>query len=152
MGKSLSEQIQDILRNDSLDYDTKFGMLAKLTTKHEAQFLMGNNPKEEIKLKEPIVHPTDGNLRTLYLVIERIYFDQILSGTKKEEYRELKDTTKGRYTYLDTTDGKRYLKPYDAILLCVGYHKNRATTLVEVTDIVCDGDIVTYRLGNILRR
>ena len=35
--------------------------------------------------------PTKAN--SLYLTIKQVYFDQIVAGTKKEEYREVKDTT-----------------------------------------------------------
>lgn len=34
---------------------------------------------------------------TLYLPIKRVYFDQILAGTKIKEYREIKDTTFKKY-------------------------------------------------------
>lgn len=39
--------------------------------------------------------PTKEN--TLYLPIKQIYFDAILAGTKKVEYREIKDTTFKKY-------------------------------------------------------
>ena len=44
--------------------------------------------------------PTKGN--SLYLTIKQVYFDQIVAGTKKEEYREIKDTTYKKY--LDTDE------------------------------------------------
>lgn len=34
---------------------------------------------------------------TLYLPIKKVYFDQILSGEKDKEYREIKDTTFKKY-------------------------------------------------------
>ena len=34
---------------------------------------------------------------TLYLTIKQVYFDQIIEGSKKEEYREIKDTTYKKY-------------------------------------------------------
>ena len=37
------------------------------------------------------MEPTKEN--TLYLTIKQVHFDQIIAGTKKEEYREIKDTT-----------------------------------------------------------
>ena len=37
------------------------------------------------------MEPTKEN--TLYLPIKQIYFNAIIEGTKKEEYREIKDTT-----------------------------------------------------------
>jgi hypothetical protein len=38
---------------------------------------------------------------TLYLTIKQVYFDQIIAGTKKEEYREIKDTTYKKYLACD---------------------------------------------------
>jgi len=97
---------------------------------------------------------------TLYLPIKQIYFDQIIAGTKKEEYREIKDTTYKKY--LDNTDGyldyngdliaeddemlgdtmaynggkfPYYATEYKYLSLAVGYNKERDTALVEVTDI-----------------
>ena len=34
---------------------------------------------------------------TLYLPIKQVYFDEILAGTKKQEFREIKHTTYKRY-------------------------------------------------------
>jgi hypothetical protein len=95
---------------------------------------------------------------TLYLPIKQVYFDQIIEGTKKIEYREVKDTTAKRY--LVYTDGKPKLntevtepsldyylddfndgkfpfvpKQYKYLNLAVGYSKNRDTAIVEVEKI-----------------
>jgi hypothetical protein len=105
-----------------------------------------------------IMEPTKEN--TLYLPIKQIYFDQIIAGTKKEEYREIKDTTYKKYLAnqdgaLDYDDelineedemfgdpyaynsGKYPYCPieYKYLNLAVGYAKDRDTALVEVTDI-----------------
>lgn len=94
---------------------------------------------------------------TLYLPIKQVYFDAIVSGTKKEESREIKEgITANRYLIKDTqtkyaldpktTDpGKRYFvddynganfpflpKQYKYLHLAVGYAKERDTALVEV--------------------
>ena len=69
---------------------------------------------------------------------------------KKNETRELKQTTLNRYTYLDESDGKRYLRRYDALRLFVGYHKDRESALVQVKDITYNEGIVEYHLGLIL--
>ena len=42
--------------------------------------------------------PTKEN--TLYLTIKQVYFDQIIAGTKKDEYREVKI---GRYSFSIST-------------------------------------------------
>lgn len=99
--------------------------------------------------------PTKEN--TLYLPIKQVYFDQIIQGTKKEEYREIKEgITANRYLLKDskgkyvlnpdvTLPDKEYFiddynngnfpfvpKPYKYLYLAVGYAKERDTALVEV--------------------
>lgn len=102
--------------------------------------------------------PTKEN--TLYLPIKQSYFDQIIEGTKKEEYREVKGgVTSSRYLQKDengflvlnpevTEKGREYFvddyndgkfpflpKPYKFLSLAVGYARERDTALVEVTHI-----------------
>ena len=89
-------------------------------------------------------------MKVLTLNIKKIYFDEIINGTKKIEYRELKQTTLNKYTYLDESDGKRYLRRYDALRLFVGYNKDRESALVQVTDITYNEGVVEYHLGLIL--
>lgn len=97
---------------------------------------------------------------TLYLPIKQVYFDQIIEGTKKEEYREVKmGTTANRYLikdglgnyvlnpacteddeeyYLDDYNGGQFPflpKQYKYLHLAVGYAKVRDEATVEVTDI-----------------
>ena len=91
-------------------------------------------------------------MKVLTLNIKKIYFDEIMSGTKKIEYRELKQTTLNKYTYLDETDGKRYLRRYDALRLFVGSNKDGESALVQVTDITYNKGIVEYHLGLILEK
>lgn len=96
--------------------------------------------------------------KTLYLPIKQIYFDQIIEGTKTEEYREVTGTTAGRYLVktgkdlvlnpATTEEGKEYFiddynngqfpfiaKQYKYLALAVGYAKDRDTATVEVKDI-----------------
>ena len=91
-------------------------------------------------------------MKVLALNIKKIYFDEIMSGAKKIEYRDLKQTTLNKYTYLDETDGKRYLRRYDALRLFVGYNKDRESALVQVTDTTYNEGIVEYHLGLILEK
>lgn len=100
-------------------------------------------------VKSKSVFNTTG-MNVLTLNIKKVYFDEIVKGTKKIEYRELKQTTLNRYTYLDESDGKRYLRRYDAIRFFVGYYKDRESALVQVKDITYDKGIVEYHLGMIL--
>ncbi|TFH83384.1 hypothetical protein [Segatella hominis] len=43
-------------------------------------------------------------LKVLTLIIEKVYFEEIISGVKTEEYRSLKQTTLNKYTYIDEAD------------------------------------------------
>lgn len=89
-------------------------------------------------------------MKVLVLNIKKSFFDEIMNGEKKIEYRELKQTTLNRYTYIDEADGKRYLRRYDALRLFVGYNKDRESALVQVTDTTYNGGVVEYHLGIIL--
>ncbi len=89
-------------------------------------------------------------LKVLTLIIEKQYFEEIIKGEKTEEYRALKQTTLNKYTYIDETDGKRYLKRFDAIRFHVGYHSDRDSAVVQVLDTTYDDGVVTYHLGQVL--
>lgn len=91
-------------------------------------------------------------MKVLTLNIKKIYFDEIMSGVKKIEYRELKQTTLNKYTYVDDEDGKRYLRRYDALRLYVGHNKDGESALVQVTDITYNEGVVEYHLGLILEK
>ena len=99
---------------------------------------------------------------TLYLPIRQKYFDKILRGEKKKEYREIKDTTALKYLTSWSENGQRglyYLDnlidhdpqgeiciynngvyPFEAIQykylhLAVGYAKERDEAVVEVNKV-----------------
>lgn len=89
-------------------------------------------------------------MKVLNLNIKKVFFDQIIKGKKKTEYRELKQTTLNKYTYIDEADGKRYLRRYDALRLFVGYRKDRESALIQVIDTTYNEGFVEYHLGEIL--
>ena len=99
---------------------------------------------------------------TLYLPIRQKYFDDILSGKKVNEYREIKDTTATKYLKSWSENGQigLYFHPeliaqdplgelciyndgvypfvpikYEYLHLAVGYAKERDEMVVEVKDI-----------------
>lgn len=89
-------------------------------------------------------------LKVLSLTIEKKRFEEIVAGEKTEEYRELKQSTLNKYTYMDDADGKRYLRRYDVLRLCVGYHANRDSAVVQVLDTTYSGGVVTFHIGKVL--
>ena len=69
---------------------------------------------------------------------------------KTEEYRELKQSTLNKYTYIDEADGKRYLKRFDVLCFYVGYHSERDCAIVQVADAKYANGMVVFRLGKVL--
>lgn len=62
-------------------------------------------------------------MKILYLSLKKKWFDMILSGEKKEEYREIKPYWTNRISY-----GERY----DAVKFVNGYGNNRPWMLIEL--------------------
>ncbi len=106
---------------------------------------------EKRVVKSKSTFDTSG-LKVLTLNIKKALFDDIMKGEKKIVYRELKQTTLNKYTYLDESDGKRYLRRYDALRLFVGYNKDSESALVQVKDITYNEGVVEYHLGLMLER
>lgn len=91
-------------------------------------------------------------MRTLKLIIKQRFFDEIIKGTKKQEFREVKPTTIKRLVQLDKDgfeiedeNGNAIPIQYDVLQLYVGYAKNRASALVEVKSAYCE--IITDEKG-----
>ncbi|MCF0191118.1 MAG: ASCH domain-containing protein [Marinilabiliaceae bacterium] len=79
--------------------------------------------------------PTKEN--TLYLVIKQVYFDEILAGKKKEEYREIKDTTWKKYLLQENVQFKDGVD----VLPCLKFPEE------EVCELSKAGDICAYNKG-----
>ena len=144
---SLQQEIQSILKS-SMSYEEKGKKLAKLVTKQELDALLPK-PKEVVALKEPLKPKTKG-MKTLHLSIHKVYFDAILAGTKPIEYRDWSNQYYVNKCSYIGEDGKRYLKPYDALVLYVGRGKNALTATVALKDITCDGTYLMFWLGKVL--
>lgn len=140
---TLREQIDAIVHDPTKAYDEKIKELTKLITKREADALLPE-PIELPKLKEPLKPKTKG-MRILHLSLHGVYYDQILQGTKKAEYRDYNDYYKQRCTYTD--GGNTYLVPYDAITF---YQGRMRSMTVALTDIKCSGSYFIFYLGDIL--
>ena len=78
------------------------------------------------------------------LIIKQKFFDEIISGNKKQEFRELKPTTYKKYVVTnengEAVEEDGIFKPidYDAIQFYVGYNKDRDQALVEVKGAVIE--------------
>ena len=111
--------------------------------------------------------PTKDN--TLYLPIRGVYFEEIVSGVKGCECREVKGgitankyllrdscgkylpnperTEAGTEYFIDDYNGGKFPftpKPYKYLYRAVGYAKDRDTALVEVTDISFEPQMIRY--------
>lgn len=70
--------------------------------------VLANIPEDYLEddEEEEEVVPTKEN--TLYLTMKQVYFDKIMSGEKKEEYREIKGTTFKKFLAVDE-EGEPYI-------------------------------------------
>lgn len=88
------------------------------------------NPDEN----EKIIPNTDSEISTkdnsTSLIIKQIYFDQIISGKKRIEYRELNKSNASKF--LVKNKRPKQVKDIKYIKLYVGYHPNRDYAKVEV--------------------
>lgn len=77
-------------------------------------------------------------MKILNLIIKQKYFNEIIAGTKKQEFREIRPSSEKKYCelgedgYCKVVDGVVVPRHYDAIRFYVGYNKDRASALVEV--------------------
>lgn len=72
-------------------------------------------------------------MKILHLTLKKKWFDMILSGEKKEEYREYKDYWLIRLAYFDES-GLHY-NQYDAVSFRNGYARSAPSMLVECISI-----------------
>ena len=146
-----------------LSEETKVQMLSEypyFDIDKELDNLSDASEQQHVSLDWEEIIPTREN--SLYLTIKQIYFDQIVDGLKKEEYREIKPTTYRRYLECDK-EGNPYID--DALIsvddplcgniyawnngaypyipkqshgflnLAVGYNKGRDTAIVEIIGV-----------------
>ena len=143
---TLQEEIQSILKS-SLSYEEKGKKLAKLVTKQELNALLPK-PKDVVALKEPLKPKTKG-MNTLHLSIHKVFFDQIILGVKPVEFRDwTNDYYKRKCSYEE--NGRRYLTPFDAIVLHVGRGTDSLSATVALKNITCDGTYLMFFVDKVL--
>lgn len=142
---SLQEEINSIINDKQLTYDEKSKKLQKYLTPHEVRALL-QEPIEVVKLKEPLV-PKNKDMRVLHLSVYNEIFEGILKGGHIE-CRDYNEYYKSRCTYVE--DGVRYLVPFDAITFYVGRGNNAKRATIAVKDIILDGGLLYFHLGDVL--
>lgn len=98
--------------------------------------------------------------KTLHLTLKENWFKMILSGEKKEEYRERKDYWLKRLTNFFESSGSFYeFKSFDTITFKHGYSANAPTIVIELLGITegCGkeewggtNNVIILQLGKIL--
>ena len=90
--------------------------------------------------------------KPLFLVMQKVWFDQIDTGKKTEEFRDGTDFYKSRLCNIDKKTGEiSSIKNYKTVVLQVGYHANAKRMIVEIKKIDLKRDF-TIHLGKILTR
>ena len=135
----IRDEVKAIVTNGKLSYDDK--------GKRMSEAIANGDPMNEVTLKEPLKPKTKG-MKTLMLSIHKVYFDAILAGTKPVEFRDYNEYYIKRCTYEE--NGKRYIVPFDALVLYVGRGKNAYSATVALKNIMCDGHYFMFYLGKVL--
>ena len=94
---------------------------------------------------------TKEQAKPLFLVMQKIWFDEIENGSKKEEYRDGTEFYFSRLCNRDKTGKILSLKNFKTAILQEGYHAGARRMKIEISKISYDGDFTIY-LGQILNR
>ena len=94
---------------------------------------------------------TKEQAKPLFLVMQKIWFDEIENGSKKEEYRDGTEFYFSRLCNRDKTGKILSLKNFKTAILQEGYHAGARRMKIEISKISYDGDFTIY-LGKILER
>ena len=86
-----------------------------------------NDMKFETETKE--------QAKPLFLVMQKVWFDEIECGNKKVEYRDDSDFYISRLCSKDKEGKITGLKNYKMVILQEGYNKGARRMMVEITDI-----------------
>lgn len=98
---------------------------------------------EESQIVKKPVRKAPLEKKPLFLIMEKVWFDEILSGSKKIEYRDDSPFYRSRLM-----NKKGQFRNYENALLQVGYNKDAQRMTIEIKDIVLEGDFEIH-LGNI---
>ncbi|WP_313029473.1 hypothetical protein [Soonwooa sp.] len=101
-------------------------------------------PKEEVLIFKEEKKP-------LFLVMQKVWFDEIESGNKDIEYRDDTDFYRSRLCKRDKNGKMIGFRNYKTIILQEGYNAGARRMIIELKKIVLD-DIFKIHLGKILER
>lgn len=101
-------------------------------------------PMEESQIVKKPIEKAPLEKKPLFLIMEKVWFDEIYSGRKKIEYRNDSPFYRSRLM-----NKKGQFRNYENALLQVGYNKDGQRMTIEITDIVLEGDFEIH-LGNII--
>lgn len=76
----------------------------------------------------------------LYLVLKKEYFDEILAGTKTEEYRGFTDHNISRLAVTDENGSVLDTRKYKTVKFQNGYSKGAPQMIVEVKEVLLEVD------------
>lgn len=112
------------------------------------------NSKTETNIKPEVLKITDEKqIKSLFLVMQKVYFDEIECGNKKVEYRDDSDFYISRLCTKDNSGKITGIKNYKTVLLQEGYNPGARRMTVEILDIKYDRyDGFEIYLGEILSR
>lgn len=97
-----------------------------------------------VETQKPII--SEKPEKPLYLVLQSVYFNDILKGRKNEEYRECSPFYESRFF-----NKKGEFRNYKTVIFQEGYHSGARRMTCEIKKITKNG-VFTIHLGEILER
>lgn len=107
------------------------------------------NCLEKVVTRNTPTFHTEG-LKVLTLCVRKSLYESYVKGKERVHRIALKQNNVNKYTYIDDSDGKRYLRRYDAVRFFEGYTKEERCALIEIDDIVFSDGVVVFYLGAVL--
>ena len=83
---------------------------------------------------------TNSQAKPLFLILQKIYFDEIIAGTKTKEYRDDSEFYQSRLL----TKDRNNFKKYDCVIFQEGYNKNARRMTVQIKKVVLKSEFIIY--------
>ena len=90
--------------------------------------------------------------KPLFLILQSIYFEPIISGEKTIEYREASPHNISRLCTKDKSGQITAFRNHKTVIFQAGYNKDAKRLMVEIKKMAYEGDIIEIHLGKVLEK
>jgi hypothetical protein len=91
-------------------------------------------------------------MNVLHLTLKKKWFDEIMEGRKRHEYREDKPYWRARLLKVNPMDGKLCIRKFDRVHFKNGYSKNARSMVVDCLGVELNNLVIEGLSGGKARR